>query len=146
MKARYCACRGVLAAFGSAGGLRATRASLGGASRRRVHESPGERPTERTCLRAVPVPDEPDDVLRESRHTVEAAVAQDATLKDAKPDLDLVDPGRMQRRVDEAESTTVFSIEPRPPPVASVVVHVEIVPDHVHPAVFVALRERVHEG
>ncbi len=84
---------------------------------------------------------EAEDVLRKRGHALEAAVAQNTALKNAEPDLDLIDPGGMQRRVDEAKAMSVLLVEPRPAGVASVVVQVEVVPDDVDTAAFVALRE-----
>src|SRR5271169_5051575 len=105
MKARYWPCRGVCPAVAvSPAGLRGTLASLCGAAGGRVHESPGEGPAEGARLSAIPMPDEAQDVMRERGHALEAAVAQNAALKDAEPDLDLIDPGGMQRRVDEAKA------------------------------------------
>lgn len=60
--------------------------------------------------------------------------------------LDLVDPGGVQRRVDKAEAIPVLLVEPCPASFASLAVHIEVVPDDVYPATLVALREGVHEG
>ena len=147
MNARYWPCKGVYAVEAvSSASLRATSLSLCGDANGRVHESAGEGPTEGACLGAIPVSDEPEYVSGERWHALEAAVAKDTALKDAEPDLDLVDPGRMQRGVDEAEAMPVFSIEPRPARVAPLVVQVEVVPDDVDAAPLVTLCERVHEG
>lgn len=102
MKARYWPCRGVYAcATESAGdfpaGLRDTLASLCGEACGRVDESPCEGPAERTGLGTIPMLDEAEDVLRERGDALEAAVAQNAPLKDAEPDLDWIDPGGMLR-------------------------------------------------
>src|SRR6516225_4374321 len=147
MKARYWPCRGVyLAVAVSPARLRATLASLCGEAHGRVHESPSEGPAEGTRLGTIPMPDEAHDVVRERGNALEAAIAQNTALKDAEPDLDLIDPRGMQRRVDEAKAMSVFLVEPRPAGVASVVVQVEVVPDDVDAAALVALRELVHEG
>src|SRR5580700_10849422 len=112
MKARYWPCRGVYPAVVRSGAdLRATQVSLCGEARRRVHESPGEGPAEGARLSTVPVSDEAEDVASERWHALEAAVAKDAALQDAEPDLDLVNPGCMQRSVDEAEAMPVLLIE-----------------------------------
>ncbi len=79
-----------------------------------VHESAGEGPAKGARLGTIPMPDEAQDVVSEPCHALEAAVAQDAALKDAEPDLDLVDPGSMQRGVDKAEAVPVLPVEPRP--------------------------------
>jgi hypothetical protein len=85
-----------------------TPASLCGEAHGRVHEAAGEGPAKGAGLDAVPVPDEAEHLMREGGHALEAAVAQDAALKNAEPDLDLIDPGGMQRRVDEAKAATVL--------------------------------------
>lgn len=92
------------------------------------------------------MPDEAEDVPRERGHALEAPVAQNTALKDAEPDLDLVDPGGMQRGVNEAKAMSVLPVESRPASLASVVVQVEVVPDDVDTAALVAMREGVHEG
>jgi hypothetical protein len=140
MKARYWPCKGVYPAVAaSSASLRTTSASLCGDASGRVHESPREGPAEGVRLGAIPMADEAEDVPSERGHALEAAVAQDAALKDAEPDLDLVDPRGMQRRVDEAEAISVLLVEPRPASVTSVVVQVEVVPDDVDTATLVAL-------
>jgi hypothetical protein len=111
-----------------------------------VDESPSEGPAEGARLGTIPMSDEAEDVLSERCHALETAVAQDTALKDAEPDLDLIDPGGMQRRVDKAEAMSMLLVEPRPTSVASVVVQVEVVPNDVDTAAIVALCERVHEG
>src|SRR5580700_181980 len=146
MKARYWPCKGVYPVGMSAVGFRNTSVSLCGEARRGVHESPCEGPAEGARLGTVPVSDETEDIASERGDALEAAVAQDTALKDAEPDLDLIDPRGMQRRVDEAEAMSVLLVEPRPACVASVVVQVEVVPDDVDTSAFVALREPVHEG
>jgi hypothetical protein len=83
------------------------------------------------------MPDEAEDIMSEGRHALEAAVAQDAPLQDAEPDLDLVDPGSMQRRVDEVEAAAVLLVESCPAGVAAVGMQVEVVPDDVDQAVTV---------
>jgi hypothetical protein len=113
MKARYWPCRGVGPATTSgSAALRDTSVSLRGDGSASVDESPGESPAEGARLATVPVPDETEDVVSEGRHALEAAVAQDASLQDAEPDLNLVDPRRMQRGVDKVEAVTVLLVEP----------------------------------
>src|SRR5260370_4241234 len=114
MKARYWPCRGVYPVVGVSTSLRGTSASLYGEACGRVHESPGEGPPKGARLGAIPVSDEAEDVVGERGHALEAAVAQDASLKNAEPELDLVDPGGMQRRVYEAKATCVLLVEPGP--------------------------------
>src|ERR1700690_3255242 len=132
MKARYWPCRGVYPAVtAGAAGLRDTLASLRGGRRASADESPGEGPAEGARLRTVPVSNEAEDIVSESRHALEAAIAQDASLQDAEPDLDLVDPGGVQRGVDKVEAAAVLLVEPRPAGIAAVIVQVEVVPDDV---------------
>src|SRR5579872_648154 len=146
MKARYWPWRGVPAVPTGPASLCDTSASLCGERSGSVRESPGERPAEGVGLDTVPMSDEAEDIVTEGRHALEAAVTQDAPLQDAEPNLDLVDPGGMQRSVDKVEPVAVLLVEPRPAGVAAVVVQVEVVPDDVDPTTLVALRERVHEG
>jgi len=147
MKAKYWPCNGVYRAVAvSSASLRDTSASLCGKASGRVHESPSKGPAKGARLDTIPMADEAEDFLSERCHALEAAVAQDTALKDAEPDLDLIDPGGMQRRVDKAEAMSMLLVEPRPASVASVVVQVEVVPYDVDTAAVVALRERVHEG
>src|SRR5579863_7613978 len=123
MKAKYWPCKGVYRAVAvSSASLRDTSASLGGEASGRVHESPSEGPAKGARLDTVPIADKAEDVLSERCHALEAAIAQDTALKDAEPDLDLIDPGGMQRRVDKAEAMSMVLVEPRPASVASVVV------------------------
>lgn len=82
------------------------------------------------CFVSIPVADEPKDGGLDISSTVEAAVSQYAPLEDGEPDLDLVDPRRMQRRVHELEAAIVPSIESAPPVVLALLVDVEVVPDH----------------
>ncbi len=90
----------------SGGARRSGLARHSGESTRRgagsVDESPGERPGEGTRLGTVPVLDEAENIVSQGSDTLEAAVAEDAALKNAEPDLDLVDPGGVKRRVDGA--------------------------------------------
>src|SRR5579864_7026874 len=107
MKAKYWPCRGVYAAVDGAGWCD-TWASLGGEASGSVDESPGEGPAEGARLGTVPVSNEAEHIMSESSHALEAAVAQDAALKNAEPDLDLVDPRGVQRRVDKSEAVPVL--------------------------------------
>jgi len=97
---------------------------------RGLNEIARELPAKRVCFVAIPVADEPKDGGLDFSGTVEAAVPQNAPLKDGEPDLDLVDPRRMQRRVHELEAPSVPSVESAPPVVLPLLVNVEIVPDH----------------
>ena len=97
---------------------------------RGLNEISRELPAKRVCFVAIPVADEPEDGGLDISGTVEAAMPQNAALKDGEPDLDLVDPRRMQRRVHELEAPSVPSVESAPPVVLTLLVNVEIVPDH----------------
>jgi len=121
-------------------------ARLRGEACGRVQESPCEGPAEGARFGTVPVSDKTEDIASERGHALEASVAEDATLEDAEPDLDLIDPRGVQRRVDEAEAMPVLPVEPRPARITTVVVQVEVVPDDVDASALVALGERVHEG
>src|SRR5579872_4083151 len=138
MKARYWPWRGVPAVPTGPASLCDTSASLCGERSGSVRESPGERPAEGVGLDTVPMSDEAEDIVTEGRHALEAAVTQDAPLQDAEPNLDLVDPGGMQRSVDKVQPVAVLLVEPRPAGVAAVVVQVEVVPDDVDPTTLVA--------
>ena len=71
-------------------------ANLRGDGRRWVDESPGEGPAKGMRLVPVPVTDETEHVAGDVLETLEAAVAKDAALKNAEPDLDLIDPGSVR--------------------------------------------------
>ncbi len=77
--------------------------NLRGERRRGVDESSSEGPAKGMCLVSVPVTDETEHVAGDVLEALEVAVAKDAALKNAEPDLDLIDPGSVQRRVDEVE-------------------------------------------
>jgi len=94
-------------------------------------------------LVTVPMADEAEHVVRERLYALEAAVAQDAALKDAEPNLDLVNPRSVQRRVDEAKPATVLFVEASPAIVAPFAMQIEV--DDVDAATLVPLRDRVHE-
>jgi hypothetical protein len=66
-----------------------------------LNEVAGELPAERMRLVPVPVIDEASDSGFERQRVLEAAVAEDSAVKDGEPNLDLVEPGGVQRRVDE---------------------------------------------
>src|SRR5579871_6427761 len=125
MKARYWPCSGVYEFdSGAVASLRGTPPSLRGGSSRHIHESPREGPTEGPRFGPIPMADEAEDIPSERWDALEAAVAEDPALEDAEPDLDLVDPRGMQRRVDEAEAMPVLAVEARPARVAPVVLQV----------------------
>src|ERR1700674_1044990 len=98
----------------------------------------GERPAKRSSGE-VPEADEAKDRAAQLANAIEAAVLEHAALEDREPDLDLVDPGRVNRRVHEMKAAAVPAVEARPAAVAAVVVDVEIVPDDVDLLARVAL-------
>jgi len=79
-------------------------------------------------LAGVPVGDEAANGEDQRLRRLERGVPEDAAREDAEPDLDLVDPRRMQRSVDEAEAPTVPPVERFPPRAR---VDVEVVPGRV---------------
>jgi hypothetical protein len=85
--------------YGFASARRSGREAMGS-----FPESAGKRPAEGVGLITVPMADKANHVFGERRHALETAAAQDAALKDAEPDLDLVDQRGVQWCVDEAES------------------------------------------
>ena len=99
-----------------------------------VDEPAREGPAKGMGFARVPMPDEAQYVACERRQVFEAAVAQQAALQDAEPDLDLVDPRSVQGGVHEAEAVLVLLVEARPAMIATLAVQVEIVPDDVDSA------------
>src|SRR5690606_38667041 len=102
-------------------------------------------PAKRMPLPAVPVLDETLNALGLRGRRGEVAVLEHAAVKDRKPDLDLVHPRRVLRRVHEAKSTTMPRVELLPAVVLPVVVDVEVVPPVVDLLARIPAGERVHE-
>jgi hypothetical protein len=96
-------------------------------------------------LVSIPVANEANDRGFERLRVVEAAVAQDPALQDGEPDLDLIEPRGVQRRVNEAEAAAVPSVELAPPAVPPIVVDVEVVPDDDHAPLGGAACKGLHE-
>ena len=67
----------------------------------------GVGPSERLGQNGVEIIDEVDQPLLQGLQGNERAALQGAAREDTEPDLDLVEPGRMPRRVDEADSVTL---------------------------------------
>lgn len=93
-------------------------------------------------FKGIPVVEEPEESRFELFQAAEAGVPEDAALEDAEPDLDLIDPGSMDRRVDEVKPRPVSSVENLPP---IAMMNVEVVPNHVHSTGRIALGQGIHE-
>src|SRR2546426_2694460 len=85
----------------------------------------GERPAKRPSG-DIPEADEAEDRTAQLGNAGEAAVLEDAALEDREPDLDLVDPGGVNRSVHEMKAAPVPAVEARPATIASVVVDIEV--------------------
>ena len=96
-------------------------------------------------LVSVPVLNEVKQGNFELRDRVEHTVAEHALLHNAEKNLDLVNPGSMERRVDKAESVAVTTIESSPASGFAVVMNIEVIPDDVDFLFPVAPRNRRHE-
>jgi len=105
----------------------------------------GERPPERMRPVAVPGSDELQDRRAERGSRAEAAVAQALTLQEAEPQLHLVHPGGMLGRVVEDEALAVAGVERTPPPLLTIEVNVQVIPDDMDGPGRVAHRELLHE-
>jgi hypothetical protein len=88
-------------------------------------EASAEDPAKRVRLVRVPVGDEAVDSADELVEVSEGGVLQHTSREDAEPDLDLIDPRRVQRRVEEAEATAMPEVERVP---CCAVVDIEVVP------------------
>jgi len=86
--------------------------------------------------------DEAADLVDELLDRLERPVLQDALVQNSKPDLDLVQPRSMDRRVHELEASTVSGVELLP---SLAVMDVEIVPNDVHRPTGDGSCERFHE-
>jgi hypothetical protein len=96
---------------------------------RSLNEIARELPAERVCFVLIPVTNEPKHGGLDVSCTIKAAISQNAPLEDGEPNLDLIQPRCMQRRVHEIEATAVSSVESAPPVVLALLVNVEVVPD-----------------
>lgn len=88
-------------------------------------------PAKRMRFVSVPVRDERHDPSGEVGHADKAAMGDDPALEYGEPDLDLVDPRGVDRRVHETKTTTVAFVELEPSIIATIVMSVEVVPDDV---------------
>lgn len=93
----------------------------------------------------VPVHKEPQDRALELFDLVVHLMAQEAFVQDAEEQLDLVDPGSVDGCVVEMEAIAVSLVEACPALILAVVVDVEIVPDDMYRAFWIALRDFFHE-
>jgi hypothetical protein len=93
-------------------------------------------------LESVPVIHKSEQGGFELFRTAEAAVAQDPPLEEAKPNLDLIDPGGVQRGVDEVKPSPVPLVGDLPP---LAVMDVEVVPDYLHRSCRIAFGYGLHE-
>jgi len=89
-----------------------------------------EFPAKRVRFVSVPESNETHDSVFEFASIVEAAIPQNSPLENRKPDLDLIDPGSMYRRINELESTVVPSIESAPTVVFAFLVDIQVVPNN----------------
>lgn len=78
----------------------------------------------------VPLVDEAVCRLFDSGYCRETSVLQRYPFQDREPDLDLVAPRRMGRRMEEHEPTCVALVELRPAGLLAVVMDIEIIQDH----------------
>ena len=101
-----------------------------------------EGPLPRVRLEAVPVIRKPEEGSFELFRAAEAAVAQNPPLEKAKPNLDLIDPGGVQRGIDEVKSSSVPLVEDLP---AFATMGVEVVPDHIDRSCRIAFGYGLHE-
>lgn len=101
-----------------------------------------EGPVPGVSFKGVPVFDKSEESRFKLFQAPEARVPEDAALKNAKPDLDLVDPGRVDRCVDEVESTAMPVVEGLP---SIAMMDVEVVPDHVDSSNRVAFGHGFHK-
>jgi putative transposase len=104
-----------------------------------------EGPLERMSLVGIPVRDEAEDSAIELVEAVEDAIAKYALLHDTEEELDLVDPGGMQRSVVETEAVAVPRIETGPPLLGTIEMNVQVIPDDVYIARRVTAGELFHE-
>src|SRR5437868_10526406 len=88
-------------------------------------EASAKDPAERMRLVRVPMRDEAVDSANQLVEVSEGGVLQHTTREDAEPDLDLIDPRRVQRRVEEAKAIAMPEVEGLP---CCTVVDVEVVP------------------
>lgn len=114
-----------------------------------LRESTVERPVERACFESVPMRDERLDDSCELRTRGKTRVSEHSALEDREPELDLIDPRGVNRRVEKFKPTAVALVEPHPSLVAAVVMDVEIVPDNDDASTGMATRDRIekaHDG
>src|SRR5262245_32570024 len=91
-----------------------------------------EHPAEWLLLHAIPSLDEPANCERQCLDIIVRGVPQHSAMEDGEEQLDLVHPGRVDRRVVEMEPTPVAPIESSPALHGTVKMDVQVVPDHMN--------------
>jgi len=109
----------------------------------RLHRVAGERPAEGAPLVSIPARHERGHRGAQRGRAARAAVVEYAARQEAEPALDLVHPGRMQRREVEVEALAGGVVEVRP---ARAAMDDEIVPDDGDTARGVGGGDLLHEG
>src|SRR5688572_6601388 len=107
-----------------------------------MHEAAAELPVEGMSFVLVPVGHEAVDAVDQGGLAGEVPAAENPTLQDREPDLDLVHPRGVLRGVHEVESTTVLGVELLP---RLAVVNIEVVPDDIHVTYRVLASDGLHE-
>lgn len=102
-----------------------------------------EGPAPGMSFQGVPVIKESEKGGVELFQAAKACIPEDPPLEDTKPDLNLVDPGRMDRCIDKVKAPPMPDVEGLP---SVAVMDVEVVPDHVNRPDRVAFGHGFHEG
>ena len=95
-------------------------------------------------LMLVPMMNEAVHSLLELFRGAKASVAQHSSFDNGKPYLHLVEPRRVQGRIDEVKPLTVFRVELSPAFIGAIEMDVEIVPYHEDLAARITTRYLVH--
>ena len=106
-----------------------------------------KRPTERMTFPTIPALDKSLDTIHQRLGGRKATTAKDVSLQDRKENLDLIDPGRMDRRVVKHEDAVLCGIELRLTLVFAVIVDIEVIPDDMDLLrALIRVSHCVHEG
>ena len=89
-----------------------------------------EGPVEGMGLFSVPVVDVAKRAFDDLGDVGEASVPKYSSLQDGEPELHLVHPGRVLRRVDECEPVPMPFVEGGPSSGLDIVVDVQVIPEH----------------